>query len=145
MLDSDLADLYRVSTGYLNLAVKRNLTRFPADFMFQLTKEESSLLLQFAIAKKCRGGRRTTPYVFTELGVAMLSSVLNSERAVQIGLLEEEMTGSHLLQLVVSIRIMRRYPTAFVPLREEIHDVGWTFLTRQPIIERLGICIGDAR
>jgi len=88
MLDSDLADLYQVTTGNLNLAVKRNLGRFPVDFMYQMTKEEgSSLLLQSARAKKSRGGRRTPPYVFTELGVAMLSSVLNSERAVQINIL----------------------------------------------------------
>jgi hypothetical protein len=88
MLDSDLADLYQVATGNLNLAVRRNLARFPTDFMFQMTKEEgSSLLLQSARAKKGRGGRRTPPYVFTELGVAMLSSVLNSERAVQINIL----------------------------------------------------------
>lgn len=88
MLDTDLAHLYRVTTGNLNLAVKRNVARFPADFMFQMTKEESeSLLLQTATAKKGRGGRRTLPYAFTELGVAMLSSVLNSERAVQINIL----------------------------------------------------------
>ena len=88
MLDSDLADLYQVTTGNLNLAVKRNLHRFPTDFMFQLTKEEgASLLLQAARAKSGRGGRRTPPYAFTELGVAMLSSVLNSERAVQINIL----------------------------------------------------------
>ncbi len=88
MLDSDLADLYQVTTGNLNLAVKRNLARFPADFMFQLTREEAeSLLLQSARAKKGRGGRQTYPYVFTELGVAMLSSVLNSERAVQVNIL----------------------------------------------------------
>ena len=88
MLDSDLADLYQVTTGNLNLAVKRNLARFPGDFMFQLTKEEGNyLLLQSARAKKGSGGRRTLPYAFTELGVAMLSSVLNSERAVQINIL----------------------------------------------------------
>jgi hypothetical protein len=88
ILDSDLAHLYQVTTGNLNLAVKRNLARFPADFMFQTTKDESdSLLLQSAIPKKGRGGRRTSPYAFTELGVAMLSSVLNSERAVQINIL----------------------------------------------------------
>jgi len=88
MLDSDLADLYQVTTGNLNLAVKRNLARFPSDFMFQMTKEEdASLLLQSARAKIGRGGRRTSPYAFTELGVAMLSSVLNSERAVQINIL----------------------------------------------------------
>jgi hypothetical protein len=88
MLDSDLADLYQVTTGNLNLAVKRNLARFPSDFMFQMTKEETTLLLlQSARAKKGSGGRRSPPYVFTELGVAMLSSVLNSERAVQINIL----------------------------------------------------------
>jgi hypothetical protein len=82
------ADLYQVTTGNLNLAVKRNLARFPGDFMFQLTKEEgNSLLLQSERAKKGSGGRRTLPYAFTELGVAMLSSVLNSERAVQINIL----------------------------------------------------------
>src|ERR1039457_4119070 len=88
MLDSDLAELYQVTTGNLNLAVRRNLSRFPADFMFQLTKEETgSLLLQIARAKTGRGGRQTPPYAFTELGVAMLSSVLNSERAVQMNIL----------------------------------------------------------
>jgi ORF6N domain len=87
MLDSDLAELYGVTTGNLNLAVRRNQQRFPADFMFQLTKEETFLLLQIARAKKGRGGRQTSPYAFTELGVAMLSSVLNSERAVQMNIL----------------------------------------------------------
>jgi hypothetical protein len=76
MLDSDLADLYQVTTGNLNLAVRRNIGRFPADFMFQLTKQEAAaLLLQIARAKTGRGGRQTPPYAFTELGVAMLSSV----------------------------------------------------------------------
>lgn len=88
MLDSDLAGLYQVTTGNLNLAVRRNQSRFPGDFMFQLTKEEAdSLLLQTARAKKGRGGRQTPPYAFTEHGVAMLSSVLNSERAVQMNIL----------------------------------------------------------
>jgi len=88
MLDSDLADLYRVTTGNLNLAVRRNLQRFPGDFMFQLTKDEhDALLLQTARAKTGRGGRQTPPYAFTEHGVAMLSSVLNSERAVQMNIL----------------------------------------------------------
>ena len=85
MLDSDLAKLYGVTTGNLNLAVKRNSSRFPSDFMFKSDKREQSLLLQFAISKT-RGGRQTVPYVFTEHGVAMLSSVLRSERAVQINI-----------------------------------------------------------
>jgi hypothetical protein len=88
MLDSDLADLYHVPTFRLNEAVKRNGNRFPEDFMFQLTTEEAaSLRSQIAMSKTGRGGRRTLPYAFTELGVAMLSSVLNSERAVQMNIL----------------------------------------------------------
>lgn len=87
MIDSDLADLYGVPTFRLNEAVKRNRKRFPADFMFQLHKHEAeSLTSQFAISKKGRGGRRTLPYVFTEQGVSMLSSVLNSERAIQVNI-----------------------------------------------------------
>jgi len=99
MLDTDLAELYRVTTKRLNERVRRNIKRFPSDFMFQLTKEEEeSLRSQIATLKGGRGQhRKYLPYVFTEQGVAMLSSVLNSERAVQ-----------------VNIEIMR----AFVRLRE---------------------------
>jgi len=97
MLDSDLAELYGVTTGNLNLAVRRNKSRFPQDFMFQLTAEEAKSLLLQTARSKGRGGRRTPPSVFTEQGVAMLSSVLRSEQAVQ-----------------VNIAIMR----AFVRLRE---------------------------
>ena len=87
MLDSDLALLYGVPTFRLNEAVKRNIKRFPINFMFQLTKDEyNSLTSQFAISKSKRGGRRFMPYVFTEQGVAMLSSVLNSEKAIQINI-----------------------------------------------------------
>src|SRR5258708_35464581 len=88
MLDSELAGLYQVTTGNLNLAVRRNLERFPDDFMFQLTKEEhDALLLQFAIAKIGRGGRQTRPYAFTEHGVAMLSAVFHTHPAVPRGIL----------------------------------------------------------
>jgi phage regulator Rha-like protein len=88
MLDTDLAELYRVETKALNRAVKRNLTRFPGDFMFQLTASESdSLRCQFGTSNVGRGGRRYLAYGFTEHGVAMLSSVLNSERAVQMNIL----------------------------------------------------------
>jgi len=100
MLDADLAVLYAVSTKRLNEQVRRNRSRFPGDFMFQLTGEEvRSLRSQFATSKKGRGGRRYAPLVFTEQGIAMLSTVLNSERAIQ-----------------VNIEIMR----AFVRLREMI-------------------------
>jgi hypothetical protein len=101
MLDADLAALYQAPTKSLNLAVRRNRTRFPADFMFQLTQAEAECL-RFQIETSNvdgfgRGGRRYLPYAFTEEGVAMLSSVLRSKRAVQ-----------------VNIAIMR----AFVRLRE---------------------------
>ena len=85
MVDSDLADLYQIETKNLNKAVKRNLRRFPDDFMFQLTnKEHESLKFQIGTTKQGRGGRRTLPYVFTEQGVAMLSSVLQSDRAADV-------------------------------------------------------------
>jgi ORF6N domain len=100
MLDADLAVLYGVSTKRLNEQVRRNRSRFPDDFMFQLTREEvRSLRSQIATSKQGRGGRRYAPLVFTEQGIAMLSTVLNSERAIQ-----------------VNIEIMR----AFVRLREMI-------------------------
>jgi hypothetical protein len=90
LLDTDLAALYEVPTFRLNEAVKRNRDRFPDDFMFQLTAEEVRVLTShFAMSnnpKVGRGGRRTLPYAFTEHGVAMLSSVLNSERAIQMNI-----------------------------------------------------------
>jgi len=96
ILDKDLAYLYGVKTKELNRAVKRNIERFPDDFMFQLNKEEFENL-RFHFGTSSYGGRRYLPYAFTELGVAMLSSVLNSRQAIN-----------------VNIQIMR----AFVKLRE---------------------------
>ena len=87
MLDADLAALYGVPVRSLNQAVRRNRGRFPADFMFQLTAAEfRRLRSQTVISKNGRGGRRTAPYVFTEQGVAMLSSVLRSDRAVRVNI-----------------------------------------------------------
>jgi phage regulator Rha-like protein len=87
MFDSDLAALYGVEAKQLNQAVKRNIKRFPDDFMFQLTNEEwDSLRSQIVTSKSNRGGRRYTPYVFTEQGVSMLSSVINSERAIEVNI-----------------------------------------------------------
>jgi hypothetical protein len=84
MLDADLAALYGVETRILVRAVKRNLSRFPEDFMFQLNTDEFSILRShFGISSRW-GGRRYPPYAFTEQGVAMLSSVLRSERAIQV-------------------------------------------------------------
>jgi hypothetical protein len=88
MLDSDLAELYEVTTFNLNKAVKRNLDRFPEDFMFQLREEElKALRFQTGMSKPSgRGGRRYLPYAFTEQGIAMLSSVLHSKRAVRVNI-----------------------------------------------------------
>jgi hypothetical protein len=87
MIDVDLAELYEVPTKRLNEQVRRNKKRFPPDFMFQLKPEEAeSLRSQFATSKKGRGGRRSLPYAFTEQGVAMLSSVLNSNRAIEVNI-----------------------------------------------------------
>ena len=86
MLDFDLAELYEVQTKNLNLAVKRNLKRFPVDFMFQLTKTEwESLRLQIETSNT-RGGTRYLPYAFTEQGVAMLSGILNSDKAIDVNI-----------------------------------------------------------
>lgn len=85
MLDKDLAELYQVETRILNQQVQRNLKRFPDDFMFQLTESEfKSLISQFVISN--RGGTRKLPFVFTEQGVAMLSGILNSDRAIAVNI-----------------------------------------------------------
>lgn len=97
LVDRHLAELYGVPTMRLNEAVKRNIRRFPADFMFQLTKKENEDLISHFAISKGKGGYRKLPFVFTEQGVAMLSSVLHSDRAID-----------------VNIAIMR----AFVALRE---------------------------
>ncbi|HHT9112202.1 MAG: ORF6N domain-containing protein [Planctomycetes bacterium] len=85
MLDKDLADLYSVTTGNLNKAVSRNIERFPEDFMFQLTKEEFKNLI-FHFGTSSWGGTRKLPRAFSEQGVAMLSSVLKSKRAIQVNI-----------------------------------------------------------
>jgi len=87
MIDVDLAELYGVPTKVLNQQVQRNHKRFPEDFMFQLSREEAeNLRSQFATSRSGHGGRRTPPYAFIEPGVAMLSSVLNSERAIEVNI-----------------------------------------------------------
>lgn len=87
MLDEDLARLYGVETGALIRAVQRNSARFPSDFMFQLSEQEvTALRCQIGISKKGRGGRRYLPYAFTEQGLAMLSGILQSPRAVAVNI-----------------------------------------------------------
>lgn len=108
MLDRDLAELYQVETKQLNRQVKRNIERFPEDFMFQLNDDEHKILrCQFGTSKSGQGGTRYLPYAFTELGIAMLSSVLSSKIAIQ-----------------VNISIMR----AFVSLRQ-----AYTFTQNQDL------------
>ena len=86
ILDADLASLYGVETRALVQAVKRNLERFPRDFMFQLTQDEFALLRSQSVTSSDWGGRRYPPYAFSEQGVAMLSSVLRSPRAIQVNI-----------------------------------------------------------
>lgn len=118
MLDEDLADLYGVETRVLVQQVKRNAKRFPADFMFQLTKAEAEALRsQIVISNIGRGGRRYEPYVFTEQGVAMLSGVLRSDRAI-----------------AVNIEIMR----AFVELRR----VAGSFQALEERLDQMELDIG---
>jgi hypothetical protein len=118
MLDSDLAQLYRVATKRLNEQVKRNQRRFPRDFMFQLTSAESrGLRSHFATSNPQRGGSRYRPYVFTEHGAVMLASVLNSPVAVQ-----------------ASIRVVR----AFIQLRELLGSQHKLALKLLELEERLG-------
>ena len=112
MLDSDLASLYRVSTSRLNEAVKRNIRRFPEDFMFQLTEEEfKNLMSQIAISSS-HGGRRKLPQVFTEQGVAMLSGVLNSEVAIDVNL--------NIMRAFIQIR---RIGMSIVDLKRKIENM----------------------
>ena len=120
MLDADLAKIYQVETRLLNEAVKRNIGRFPPEFMFQLTKgeyenlksqiETSSLRSQIAISKNGKGGRRYLPFAFTEHGVIMLSSVLNSKIATQIN-----------IAVVKAFIDIRRYIAK--PLRKKLADL----------------------
>ena len=108
MLDVQLADLYGVETKNLNKAVMRNMERFPSDFMFQLTAQEfDRLRFQIGTSKKGRGGRRYPPYAFTQDGVAMLSSVLNSARAIQVNI-QIMRTFTKLRELLVSNEMLRQ-------------------------------------
>jgi hypothetical protein len=107
MLDEDLAELYGVPTKRLVEQVKRNLERFPDDFMFQLSKDETSALRsQIATSKVGRGGRRYSPYVFTEQGVAMLSSVLRSKQAIAVNI-EIMRTFVELRRITLSYRALQ--------------------------------------
>jgi hypothetical protein len=113
MLDQDLADLYGVETKRLIEQVKRNLERFPQDFMFQLNKEEAAALRsQLATSNTGRGGRRYAPYVFTEQGVAMLSSVLRSKRAIAVN-----------IEIMRAFVEMRRIASSYAVIEERLEEI----------------------
>jgi hypothetical protein len=108
LLDEHLASLYGVQTRVLIQAVKRNLARFPEDFMFQLNAaERAALRSQIVISKIGRGGRRYAPYAFTEQGVAMLSSVINSERAIAVNI-EIMRTFVRMRELLASNKVLAK-------------------------------------
>ena len=123
LLDSDLALLYQVETKSLTRAVKRNIERFPDDFMFQLTDDEfADLRRQFGTSSSW-GGRRYPPHAFTEQGVAMLSSVLRSERAVAVNI--------EIMRTFVRLRAML---ASHVDLARKLHEFGGTvYATTNPI------------
>ncbi len=113
MLDFNLAEMYETETRLLNEAVRRNIDRFPDDFMFLLSeKEESSLISQFAISKKGKGGRRKPLLAFTEQGVAMLSSVLKSKRAIQVN-----------IQIMRTFTKLREFLITHEELRDKIVEI----------------------
>jgi hypothetical protein len=113
MLDEDLADLYGVETRRLIEQVKRNIERFPDDFMFQLTKEEAAALRsQTATSDPGRGGRRYAPYVFTEQGVAMLSGVLRSKRAVAVN-----------IEIMRALVELRRAATSYEAIEKRLEEL----------------------
>ena len=109
MLDRDLAELYEVTTSNLNKAVKRNINRFPDDFMFQLNNEEFNLIFQNGTSSW--GGTRKLPYAFTEHGVAMLSSVLNNSKAIDIN-----------LQIIRAFIVLRQYALGYAELNRKLED-----------------------
>ena len=114
MLDSDLAELYGVETKVLNQAVKRNSTRFPEDFMFNLSNEElEKLRSQIVTLEKSNFSHfRFTPYVFTEQGVAMLSSVLRSDKAIQVN-----------IAIMRAFVMMRQYAMNFKDLKDKLDEL----------------------
>jgi hypothetical protein len=131
MIDSHLAQLYDVETRALVQAVKRNLLRFPDDFMFQLSAEEfAALRSQTVTSNVGRGGRRYAPYAFTEQGVAMLSSVLHSERAIQVNIeimrafvrLRQMLAGNAELARKLNT-LEKNYDVRFKAVFEAIHEL----------------------
>ena len=115
MIDSDLSELYQVKTKRLNEQVKRNLNRFPEDFMFQLTVDEWKIL-KSQNATSSWGGRRVPPYVFTEHGVLMLSSILNSERAIAVNI--------QIMRVFTKIRTLIKNSDELLKILNELEKKG---------------------
>ena len=122
MLDKDLADLYKVQTGVLIQAVKRNIGRFPDDFMFRLSKQEfANLRSHFVISSL--GGRRYLPYAFTAQGIAMLSSILNSKRAIGVN-----------IQFICAFVNLRRISLTYIGLKRKIEAMEEKYDTQFKIV-----------
>ena len=150
MLDSDLARLYEVETKTLNRAVKRNIARFPGDFMLQLTREEAERLrCQIGTLKTGRGRhRKYRPYAFTEQGVAMLSSVLRSERAVRVNIeimrafvQLRQMLASHADLARKLAALEKKYDAQFKVVFDAIREL--TTPPEPPKKRRIGFVSGD--
>ena len=109
ILDKDLAELYEVTTSNLNKAVKRNLDRFPEDFMFQLNNKEFDLIFQNGTSSW--GGTRKLPYAFTEHGIAMLAGLLNSQKAISVN-----------IQIVRAFIMLRQYALGYAELNQKIEN-----------------------
>ncbi|HUD08586.1 MAG TPA: ORF6N domain-containing protein [Candidatus Saccharimonadales bacterium] len=124
MFDRDLAELYDVETRILNQAVKRNKDRFPSDFMFQLTKQEMEIWIsQIVISNREKMGLRKPPLVFTEQGVAMLSSVLNSKRAIHVN-----------IQIIRTFTMLRKILATHKELRKKIDAMEQKYDKRFKVI-----------
>ncbi len=120
MLDMDLAELYGVETKILKQAVRRNISRFPSDFLFELTKEEDTYLReQFVNSNLGRGGTRYLPFAFTEQGVAMLSGILNSERAIAVN-----------IAIMRTFVQMRKFMLANIDLSKRMDDLERLMINR---------------
>jgi phage regulator Rha-like protein len=150
MLDADLAELYGVETKALNRAVKRNIGRFPGDFMFQLTTEEAERLrYQIGTLKTGRGRhRKYRPYAFTEQGIAMLSSVLHSERAVRVNIeimrafvQLRQMLSSHADLARKLAALEKKYDAQFKVVFDAIREL--TAPPEPPSKRRIGFTSGD--
>ena len=137
-MDRDLAALYEVLTFRFNEAVKRNRSRFPEDFMFQLTRDEAaSLTSQFAMSKSRRGGRRTLPYAFTEHGTVMAANILRSERAIQMSVFVVR-AFIRMRQMLVEQRSLARKLAELekeLTARLDVHETAITQILQQ--IKRL--------